>query len=57
MTGPTQERITVLEEVRALVDDTIALYPQPLARVALGTLRDALEELIESASLAWRDTR
>jgi hypothetical protein len=57
MTGPTQERIAVLEEVRALVDETIALYPLPIARVALGSLRDDIDALIESAALAWRQTR
>jgi hypothetical protein len=57
MTGPTQERIAVLEEVRALVDEKIALYPLPIARVALGSLRDDIDALIESAALAWAQTR
>jgi hypothetical protein len=57
MTGPTQERIAVLEEVRALIDETIALYPLPIARAALGSLRDDIDALIESAALAWSQTR
>jgi hypothetical protein len=59
MTGPTQERIAVLEEVRDMVDAKIARCQTTLGQVppALSELRVDLDDLIETAKLAWSQTR
>lgn len=59
LNGPSSnpERIFVLEEVRDLIDALRDRQVSTDARDALGDLRDQIVDLIDTAKLAWMQTR